>query len=77
MIEADQYQKWWLLKGLLPSSLIDCVGSDGASTTPWLTNLNTNLTGYKPNIVVEILAETGRLTEAYFLIESNFKIEPA
>ena len=77
MIEADQCQKWWLLKGLLPSSLIDCVSSDGASATPWLTNLNTDLTGYKSNMAVEIPAETGRFIEACSLIESNFKIEPA
>jgi hypothetical protein len=51
-IEADQCQKWWLLKGLLPSSLIDCINTDGVSTTPWLTGLtglNVDLTGYKPN----------------------------
>jgi hypothetical protein len=40
-------------------------------------NLNTDLTGYKSNIVVETLAKIGRFTKAYFLIESNFKIEPA
>ena len=48
-IEADQCQKWWLIKGLLSSSLIDCINTDGASTTPWLTSLNVDLTGYKPN----------------------------
>jgi len=48
-IEADQCQKWWLLKGLVPSSLIDCVTTNGASTTPWLTSFNIDLTGYDIN----------------------------
>jgi len=76
-VEADQCQKWWLLKGLLPSSLIDCINSDGASTTPWLTNLNTDLTGYRPDIVVETLDKRSTFTRALYLTESNFKIELA
>ena len=52
-IEADQCQKWWLIKGLLSSSLIDCINSNGALTTPWLTSLNVNLTGYKPTTDAE------------------------
>ena len=46
-IEADQCQKWWLIKGLVPSSLIDCINTDGGSTTPWLTSFNVDLTSYE------------------------------
>ena len=52
-IEADQCQKWWLLKGLIPSSLIDCVATNGVSTTPWLTSFNIDLTGYEVNDIEE------------------------
>ena len=49
VIEADQCQKWWLMKGLLSSSLIDCINTNGVSTTPWLTGFNADYTGYKPD----------------------------
>ncbi len=52
-IEVDQCQKWWLIKGLLSSSLIDCINSDGGSITSWLTSLDINLTGYEPTTEAE------------------------
>ena len=52
-IEADQCQKWWLLKGLLLSSLINCINTNGASTAPWLMSFNIDLTGYKLNTEAE------------------------
>ena len=77
MGQRTERDSGWLLKGLLPSSLIDCINPDGASTTPWLTNLNTDLTGYRPDIVVEILDQRGTFTRALYLTESNLKIELA
>ncbi len=47
-IEADQCQKWWPIKGLIPSSLIDYINTNGGSTTPWLMSFNVDLTGYEP-----------------------------
>jgi len=38
-------------------------------------NLNTNLTGYRPDIVVKTLDERDMFTKALYLTESNFKIE--
>jgi len=40
-------------------------------------NLNTNLTSYRPDIVVETLDKRSIFTRALYLIESNFKIELA
>ena len=54
-IEADQYQKWWLLKDLIPSSWIDCVTTNGTSTIPWLTSFNIDLTGYDMNEAEEMV----------------------
>jgi hypothetical protein len=53
-IDADQCQKWWLIKGLVPSSLIDCIETDGESTMPWLTSFNVDFTGYEPLRTEEI-----------------------
>ena len=49
-IEADECQKWWLLKGLVPSSLTNCITTKGVSASPWLSNFTIALTGYKPNL---------------------------
>jgi len=38
-------------------------------------NLNTNFTGYRLDIVVEILNQRGIFTKAFYLIEFNFKIK--
>ena len=49
-IEADECQKWWLLKGLVPSSLTNCIKTKGSSTTPWLSSLIVDLTGFNPDL---------------------------
>ena len=42
-----------------------------------MTNLDTDFTGYRPDIVVETLNNRDMFTRAFYLIKSNFKIEPA
>ena len=40
-----------------------------------MINLNINLTGYRLDIVAEILNKKGMFIKALYLIEFNFKIE--
>ena len=52
IIEANQYQKWWLIKGLILSSLINYINTNSRLTTPQLTSFNIDLTSYKLYIYI-------------------------